>query len=379
MDVLKHSFFHFPFIRRGGEGRISGLSDPIPWLARLRRPWWRTALHWFAVVALTSVYLVGHLRLGGALADQTNHDPLRSDQDNNMRCARKAAEEAKINLAKGFRTNLRDWLPHYTDGVVNPLWPRIAASFASDDDKEFFDDGKRWNVAFSAWFLGLAALWLGRRWAVPAVVLFLLTAGLGAVIPRSPWFQPEPVYYALFFASFVSCLAILKKNSVWRYAVLGGLTGLAYLAKASVQPLLLVFFGVTALRFVGAVWPRSRHSPEDARSSWSPSSHFIGLAVLAAVHVTTIAPRLSYSQQVFGSPMHSYPSYWMWMDDFEQGYAWMDAHNTREELEAMPPAEKPSAKLWMSTHSKEEGWRRLADGSWWPSNRNTLRPSRRKS
>ncbi len=341
------------------------LSDPVPLLARLRRPWWRTLLHWLLLAAVTAVYLWAHLRLGHALADQTNQDPLRSDQENNMRCARSAAARAPMQLAKGFRTNLRDWLPHYTDGVVNPLWPRLAATFASADDRQFFNDGKRWNVAFGAVFLGACALWLGRRWAVPAVLVFLLAAGLGAVIPRSPWFQPEPVYYALFFASFVTSLAILKSNPVWRYALLGLLTGLAYLAKASVQPLLLVFFGVTALRFLGAVWPHGGKAGPRTRSEWNPSSHFIGLSVLLAVHLVVISPRLGYSQQAFGHPLHAYPSSWMWLDDFEQGYAWMGTHNTREQLAAIAPEDKPSARRWLETHSREEGWRRLADGTWW--------------
>ena len=63
--------------------------------------------------------------------------------------------------------------------------------------------------------------------------------------------------------------------------------------------------------------------------------------------------------------MHAYPSYWMWMDDFEQGYAWMGQHNTREKLDALPKDERPSMRSYLADHDTAAAWQRLADGTWW--------------
>jgi hypothetical protein len=63
--------------------------------------------------------------------------------------------------------------------------------------------------------------------------------------------------------------------------------------------------------------------------------------------------------------MHAFPSYWMWLDDFEQGYAWMGKYNTREKLAALPADARPSLKNWLATHDRATGWNRLADGTWW--------------
>jgi hypothetical protein len=341
-------------------------SEPPGEPARHRPPAGRLPVlaHWLVLAAALAAYAWAHLQVGGELAAQTNQDHLRSDQEANMRAARVAAERARFDPARGVEGSLRNWLPHYTDGVINPLWPRLAATFASDDDQAYFAAGKRWNTVFGAVFLGLAGLWLGRRWPLPAVLAFVLAAGLGAWLPRGPWFQPEPVYFALFFASFAVALALLRRNPPWLYAVLGAVSGLAWLAKGSAQPLLLAFFAASGLRWLGAVWPGRRRSGLPPRSDWNPSAHFIGLALLAAAHLAVIGPRLSYAAERYGRPLFSYPSVWMWMDNFEQCYAWMGKHNTREKLAAVPPEQWPSARLWLAGHEPAEAWHRLADGTW---------------
>lgn len=353
-----------------GIGRVwcaSGLTTFFPSFSRMRAPGWRHWLRWLVLLGAIAGYMAVHVQLGRELAAQTNHDPARSDQANNMECAREAAERAAMKPEDGMSRNISEWLPHYTDGVVNPLWPRVAATFRDEQAaREFFEQGKLWNVMFTAVFLGVAAIWLGFRWSVPAVLMFLLAAGMGSFLPRAPWFQPEPLYYAFFFLSWVTGASLLRRNPVWRYALFGLVTGLAYLAKASVQPLMLVFCGVTTLRFLAAMWPsRRKEDGTESRSAWTTSNHFIGMSVFLCIHLVVISPRLSYSQRAFGNPLHAFPSYWMWMDDFEQGYAWMGKFNTREKLDALPKDQRPSFRTYMATHSGETAWNRLADGTWW--------------
>lgn len=372
----------------GGQGGARGSSrlagtfsrlwlDGIPAMAskplslRRNRPMWRHVARWLLVLGLAALYATTHIGLGLKLAEQTNHEMAKSDQANNLKCARIAGERAEVGPGEGISRAVGEWMPHYTDGVVNPLWPRVAAGFGTGlDDEAFFQAGKRWNVWFTGFFLAGCGVWLGWRWSPGAAAVFLLASGLGAFLPRAPWFQPEPLYFALFFLSWWTGLALLKRNPVWLYAVFGVWTGLAYLAKGSVQPLLLVFAGVSTLRFLACFWPGRREvDGTEGRSPWNPSNHFIGMSVFLCVHLVVIAPRLSHAHAAFGSPFHAYPSHWMWMDDFEEGYAWMGKHNTREALLALRPEDKPSFSWWRARHEPAEGWRRLVDGTWWQARR----------
>ena len=57
----------------------------------------------------------------------------------------------------------------------------------------------------------------------------------------------------------------------------------------------------------------------------------------------TAGPRLSFASDKFGDPFHSYPGYWMWMDDFDEGSRFMVNHSSKDALKAMKPEEKTVA------------------------------------
>jgi hypothetical protein len=98
---------------------------------------------------------------------------------------------------------------------------------------------------------------------------------------------------------------------------------------------------------------------------WHWRNHLVGVVVLTMMHLLTAGPRLAYSQEQFGSMTHSFPAYWMWMDKFDPDCVqWMDQHNTRDELEAMLPADRPSLGKYLKTHTREEFVTRLKDGTW---------------
>ncbi len=294
---------------------------------------------------------------------QTNRDRTSHDQEHNISMADRTLERERTQPEPGDGIAASMWrkLPHFTEGVVNPLWPWVAARFQSEDHETFFQRGKWFNIVVVALFLNLMGLVCARVFSMPGAINLVLLGGLGAMLPRAVYFQPEPIYYILFFATWVCCLSLLRHNELWLYGLLGVFAGLAYLAKSSVQPLLLVFLGVTALRFVVEVVRRRRGKVPDSR--WHPQNHFIGLAVLAMSFLMVAGPRLSYANERFGDPFHSYPGYWMWMDRFEDCYQFMADHGSRESLENIPPEKKPSAVNYLKTHSWQEAWDRLRDGT----------------
>jgi hypothetical protein len=81
-------------------------------------------LAWLALIALA------HLKIGGLLIAQTNHtakDILGADQKHGMKMALQTREDLTLDFSKGVSEPIKSWFPHRTDGVVNPLWPWIAA------------------------------------------------------------------------------------------------------------------------------------------------------------------------------------------------------------------------------------------------------------
>ncbi|MCB1231349.1 MAG: hypothetical protein KDN19_13840 [Verrucomicrobiae bacterium] len=348
----------------------SGKASPAPGIpakedseSKRAKAGWRA---WAGFGGFLVAFVWFYFFIGTHLIHQTNQDRLNWDQQHNMVMSLRGLEREQQPIGQGESVTAALWrsFPHYTDGVVNPLWPWVASRFATEDHEAFFIRGKWFNLTMTAVFLVLMGLAAARAFSISSAIALLLAAGFGAILPRATYFQPEPLYYLLFFLSWVCALSLLRRNSLWMYGTLGFLLGLTYLAKTSIQPFLLVFVGVTTLRAV-AEWWRLRKRPmvtsaEDER--WSLPNHFIGLAVLAMTFLASAGPRLSYANDAFGSPFHSYPGYWMWMDDFTEGADFMHRYPNAEAFAEMTPEEKPSAMNYLRSHPREEVIERMRQG-----------------
>jgi len=141
--------------------------------------------------------------------------------------------------------------------------------------------------------------------------------------------------------------------------------GFAYLTKGSISPMLarVCRREFAALRVGTSFSAKRRGFVLSDTNLWHWRNHLVGLVVLGAAHLMTVGPRLSYAQEQYGDPFHSYPAYWMWMDSFggpptvndpKTCYGWMAKHSSRDELVAMLPSERPSFSNYMRTHTREE-------------------------
>jgi len=317
---------------------------------------------WLGFTVFLMLFNATYFFLATQLFYQTNRDRMNRDQEHNITMADRTLEreQAEPGPKDGITSSMWRKLPHFTDGVVNPLWPWVAARFQSEDHETYFQRGKWFNIVLVAVFLNLFGIVCTRVFSIPGAINLVLIAGLGALLPRAVFFQPESIYYILFFATWACCLALMRHNELWLYALLGLFAGLAYLAKSSVQPLLLVFLGVTALRFVVEASRRKRGKIPDSR--WHPQNHFIGMAVLAMSFLMVVGPRLSFANERYGDPFHSYPSYWLWMDHFEDGYQFMADHGSKESLQNITSENKPSMSNYARSHTRQEAWERMRDG-----------------
>jgi len=350
-----------------------------------RTEFWKAGLfRWGIFAALLVLFLVTYVKLAGLLVAQTNYtakDMFGGDQMHNMRMATEAREDLRPDFSKGFSKSILNLFPHRTDGVVQPLWPWIASWFTddghkiteevmqskvpSDQDMALFVKGKYFHIGFTAVFLVFLGIAAARIFSFPAALNLLLLAGFGALLPRAVYFQPEPVYFVFFFLTWVACISALTHNSLWIYGLIGVLSGVAYLAKGSVQPLLGVFIGVSTVRCLWEYFSARRRGFILSNTNlWHWRNHLVGVIILGLTYLMTVGPRLTDAQEKFGDMFHSYPSYWMWMDRFEPDcFEWMDKHNTRDELQAMLPADKPSLGKYLRTHTRDEFVNRLADGT----------------
>ncbi len=340
---------------------------------------------WLCFLMLLGLAMVIYWRMATLLVHQTNctaKDVHGGDQSHNMRLATQTRQDIFPDVSKGFARSMTNFFPHRTDGVVQPLWPWVAAWLVkeghtieepdmvakrvNEDDYDLFTRGRWFNVAFIAGFLIMLGIASARIFSVPAALNIVLLGGFGGLLPRAVYFQPEPLYFVFFFLTWVACISALKHNTLWIYGLIGVLSGIAYMAKASITPLVGVFVGVSTLRCVWElVSARRRGFQLQDTNLWHWRNHLVGLVVLAMMHLLTAGPRLAYAQEHYGSMTHSFPAYWMWMDRFDPDcIQWMDQHNTREELEAILPEDKPSLGKYLRTHSREEFITRLKDGTW---------------
>jgi hypothetical protein len=326
---------------------------------------WSTARPYLLAVILI-IFTALYCYLGRHLINQTNGDRNRSDQQNNIRLALKAKEFASPDFSSSVSQALWNWFPHYTDGVVSPLWPWVAARIhrENDSDEDFFVRGKWLNIGLTLSVLLIGAGFISRRFSLPATLNILLLTGLGAFLPRAVWFQPEPLYFILFLAAWTCAIATLAKNSLWRYTLFGILTGLAYLTKASALPLMLAFLSISTLRFL-VHWITDRIRNHHHRSSlhWNSHSHVVGSLLCILAFLMTAGPQLNSSYKRFGNIFGNYPGYWMWLDNFEpQGIDFLIKYNTLEKLHTIPDNEKPSLSLYLKTHSINHVTKRLKEG-----------------
>ena len=301
---------------------------------------------------------------GTNLIYQINQDRTRFDQQHNITLAERSAERAAQPIQPGENVTAGLWraFPHYTDGVVNPLWPWIAGKLGVEkgEHRQLYERGKWFNVRLTAVFLVVLGLICVRVFSACGAIIIVLLSGFGAFLERAVYFHPESLYYILLLLCWVCALSLLRRNDILLYVAFGLTLGFAWLAKGSVQPLALAFLGVTSIRF-GVEWWRRRHK-KSSDERWSLPTHFIGLAAAATAFLIVAGPRMTYANNYYGAPMHSYPSYWMWMDDFHEGAEFLRNYPNREALETLTDENRPSAGKYLREHSTAEIAARMTSG-----------------
>ena len=303
---------------------------------------WLQAHRWTALWFTLPVVLAVHLISAAVTIRHSNQDPVASDQG------------AEMWLAATARDDL---FPQRSDGVRYPLWSWIARSVYTEEETSFFARGKWLNTSLCLIFLAGLALAVAR-WLDPlATANLLLLSSLGILLVRGTYFQPEPLYYILFFSAIVLAWRILQGGSLWLYTAFGMVGGLAFLSKPSLLPFLIVFCLAFCLRAFLTL--------RSGDTAWRLSSNLAGLVLAFTILALMLVPLAFFTEKHFGSPLFNYTKYWMWMDDFmTEAWPFQDKYPGKVQLEQLPEEEKPSPISYFRRHTFDDALKRLGSGTW---------------
>jgi hypothetical protein len=303
---------------------------------------WLQAHRWAALWITLPIVLAIHLISAAVTIRHSNQDPVASDQG------------AEMWLAATARDDL---LPQRSDGVRHPLWSWIARSVYTEDTTSFFARGKWLNTFLCAIFLAGFGL-VVARWLDPlATANLLLLSSLGVLLVRGTYFQPEPLYYVLFFLAIVLAWRILQGEPLWLYTVFGIVCGLAFLSKPSLLPFVMVFCLAFCLRAFLAL--------RRGDTEWRVPRNLTGMVLAFVILALMLLPLALFTEEHFGSPLFNYTKYWMWMDDFmTEAWPFQDKYPGKVQLEQMPEEERPSPTLYFKKHGLDDALKRLGSGTW---------------
>jgi hypothetical protein len=302
---------------------------------------WLETHRWRALAFTLPLIAALHLIAAAVTIRHSNQDPVASDQG------------AEMWLAATARSDL---FPQRTDGVRHPLWSWIARLAYVEEEVLFFERGKWLNTFLCIAFLcaiGVAV----TRWLDPlATANLLLLISLGILLVRGTYFQPEPLYYILFFIATVLAWRLLRKSSLRLYGIFGLVCGLAYLCKPSLAPFLVVFCIALVIRALLAL--------RTPATEWSIGPNFTGLAIALGILGLMLVPLAIFSATHFGKPLFNYTTYWMWMDDFmTEAWPFQDKYPGRVQLEQLAQEETPSPTWYFRRHSVVDAAKRLIGGT----------------
>jgi hypothetical protein len=313
-----------------------------PWLLG---PWRSASIFGYTVAIL---FICGSLAvIGMRITAQTNHEIEPFDQS------------AYVGMSKTMEGS---WYPWYSDGTRNPLFPWIAATLLDPNDAEFFEQGKRLNVVLGIFATAAVAVFFACRVGPLAAFNASALCSLAALLPISTFFGAEPIFLVLFLFVCACAMRLLNDNPLHLYLLLGILTGLAWLAKSSTTPFLVLFLGFSILRWLLSLSLGDKVPWHLRAPGWRPSRFLSGLLICLAAYFAIISPRLIHAHKTWGSAFYNLPSFWFWADDWEtcvNKYA--DCRKVR--LATLPIEEQPTMQGYFHRHDLGDALVRLRNGA----------------
>jgi hypothetical protein len=246
-----------------------------------------------------------------------------------------------------------------------PLFPYLLAVFYQPEmtGLDFFRRSQQVNIYLS--LILLIGVFLITRKFIPTgqSVLLTLIAAVSLFVYKAGYVQPELLFYFLNYVSFVLMGWMLVKPSLWLAAATGLALALAYLAKASILPALVLFLIVYIVQQF-LLWKKDsliKHDPSANPGLLRYRASSVVLMVL--VFLTLLSPYLLENKRIFGSYFYNVnTTFYAWYDSWEQAAEGTKAHGDNQGWPDMPPDQIPSMEKYLSEHTPQQIYSRFISG-----------------
>jgi hypothetical protein len=248
-----------------------------------------------------------------------------------------------------------------------PLYPFLQSFFYDPrmSDWEFFYRGRELNIWLSLGLLGgMAILFLRRLRPLPAANLTLVIA-FGYFVFKAGYFQPELLFYFLFFCTFLTFCHLLERRgarpSLWLGVLGGTLAALSHLTKAAMVPFVVLFLAIYG---VGEFIVLLRAQPGELRRALVTLSWRTGAAaLLIASFLVVLYPYISTSKRVFGQYFYNVnTTSYVWYDSWHHAIRGTRSHNDELEWPRVPRQDRPSWRKYWREHTTGQIANRIKAG-----------------
>lgn len=322
-----------------------------------------------ALVAGMLVWSAGKRKPGAEFGDVPHHGVgLRANVNYAINTLIRSQEEHAPDENAGVTENFQRWLPHLTDGDVQPLWPWVmssqvedghqSAGFEPEKDAGLLRRVKTVQVWMLAGFLLLCGLMAARGLSPGAVLPALLPGTLVALLAYGTDFGPAGMNYMLVFLSWFCALRLLHRNSLWLHGVFGILTGLAWLTDATALLVVAAWLLAATARWLRICF---RRGEQGLHETWIARNHFVGLIVVVMAWVAVCGSRCGASMDHWGRPLFAWQHHWMWLDSEAEARSLTDRFEDARSLTGRRQ-DLPGWDDYWNTHTAEQARGRLTTG-----------------
>lgn len=330
----------------------SRLSSPLLWLR------WA-----FCFAALGGILWLVSMRVAPRI-EQADPMKLTMVEASHLELTAQTYVDLDPDFTQSFSEPLNRMIPHRTDGLVQPLWPWIAAWMHDPLDVGATLRGTgMFRLGLTLGFLSVLGLVAARSFSLPAALWLVLMAALHGFVPVLPFFTGEVLFHIALLALWLGCLYALQRNSLWVYGIIGISGALAWLTEDRVvMPVLIVFILVSSLRAVWG-WVTAHFSRMPGISLWRWRNHWLGLILLVTMFLFVSGPRLAESHEQFGEAFYSHVDHVRWLDTAEEAQRWIEQHPNAASLARVPVLEKPTMASALGTITNLQLMTRLGSGA----------------
>lgn len=323
-----------------------------------RRPHW-TAQRWLRLAAAAAVaasLAAFFLTAAGEHARVVNLSKARGDQSGFLA----DAEQVYANwhgLTPPGLVGKRNSMPVYAGYLSLFYDPQMS-------DDEYFLVARAWNIRLS--LVLLIVLGCIFAWHLPRILALNLTliVGFSVFVFKAGYSQPELLFYTFVFLTFLVFLHLLRAppgRKQFALAILGGvLSGVTYLTKAAVGPLVAIFVAVFLAQALVMYWRGGRGAQPGLASV---AARVAPAAVLIVTFLAVLSPYLIHNKQTFGRYFYNVnTTFYVWYDNWPAASVGTILHGDGVGWPTMPESELPSMQKYLRTHSVGDIASRVAGG-----------------